>query len=522
MSSFAGQIEARGGLISTNDPGRNGGAGTVYLKRKTDPYGTLIINNGSVRTIGWSTPLTNASPIILQKLIIGDGSQLESQVMLQIAERTVTSGINAMRVMDGSVLGDLTLTGSNQLSLSGRAVFGNLALSNSAVMSLDGAISANSLTMRSNAVVTAPGMVALDVTVSGAIIIDASSRMDAVGKGYEGGSNSNQTGGGPGVGSTAWNGNGGGYGGVGGISLQGTNSGGVYGSFSDPADFGSGGSFGYGYSVSGLGGRGGGLIRVIAQSLQVDGELSANGVAAPPPIPSYFQSDLGGGGGAGGTVNVKCQQLSGTGTIRANGGALLLNGANGGGGGGRVSVEFEDMSSFAGQIEARGGLISTNDPGRNGGAGTVYLKRKADPNGTLIVDNGGARTVGWSTPAQGTLQLQAWQIKGSAQVSAPGFVRVETGDPNYFLDLINKNRLEVGGLWVNGQWIYGDLMNLEAGFEANRPLIRFLTTPNIPYVIDVSTNFSIWTAVATNSSPNGVFELVETNALPQRFFRTRK
>ena len=78
----------------------------------------------------------------------------------------------------------------------------------------------------------------------------------------------------------------------------------VYGDFRDPADPGSGG----GTDGNGtFGGTGGGLVRITAQTVQLDGPLVADG--AP------------GGGGccAGGGIKLIVTTLRGTGSLRATG-----------------------------------------------------------------------------------------------------------------------------------------------------------------------------------------------------------
>ncbi|MBE0542630.1 MAG: hypothetical protein IH623_14820 [Verrucomicrobia bacterium] len=65
-------------------------------------------------------------------------------------------------------------------------------------------------------------------------------------------------------------------------------------------------------------------------------------------------------------------------------------------------------------------------------------------------------------------------------------------------------------------------MSLEAEITGGNPLVRFFTKPDAPYMTEVSTNLSFWTPILTNTTTNGIFELVETNALLQRFFRSRQ
>src|SRR5204862_391598 len=126
--------------------------------------------------------------------------------------------------------------------LSGNVSFRNLVVSNASVLSLQGAAFADSITLRSNAVLTVPALVALDLTVSN-MVIDASSRVDLMGKGYAGGTGGSGDGQGPGGGRRTIRdfGGGGSYGGLGGGSVSEGLARAVYGVFTNPMDFGSGG-----------------------------------------------------------------------------------------------------------------------------------------------------------------------------------------------------------------------------------------------------------------------------------------
>jgi hypothetical protein len=514
MSPFTGQIEAKGGIVTTNSYGLNvnGGAGTVYLKKNSDGYGTLIVDNGGTLTTGWSTPVTNTSPIMLQKFSVGGGARVDSTVALQVSGNTMNAGTNTLRVVNGSALGDLTLSSSNQLTLSGSVSFKNLVVSNAAVLSLEGVAVANTLTLRSNAVVTVPVLVGLDLTVSN-MVVDASSRVDAGGKGYAGGTYAS-LGQGPGGGvSDGYYGAGGGYGGTGG-NAAGTN-GWVYGSVANPVDFGSGGGGGYGVK----GASGGGLIRLSAQSLRVDGEFSASGQPGEN-YGNYF-----GGGGSGGSVNITCHELSGSGRIRANGNVILSNGSNSGGGGGRVAMMFDEMNPFTGQIEAKGGIITTNGccVALNGGAGTVYLKRNSDTYGTLIVDNGGTPTSGWSTPLSdlGVLHLNRFTVSGNARFSTPSGFRVLTGNPTNYSGLIASNLLQVGSLVVSNTWVFGDVIDLSASRSNGVVLVSVICRPQKTYLLLATTDFVNWITVATNTPTGSSFSFLDTQSsqFSKRFFR---
>lgn len=166
------------------------------------------------------------------------------------------------------------------------------------------------------------------------------------------------------------------YGGLG-ARIEGTpNS--IYGSLTDPAALGSGGSRGY---YGEVGGDGGGWIAIEAGTMLVEGLISANG-------------GTGGGNhagcGSGGTINLVVGTLSGSGLIRANGGAYQL-----GGGGGRIAIDYDTLNLDASRIEALGGAGSQLS--YTGGNGTVFLKGPGQTYGDLVIDG-----YDWSTPSDST------------------------------------------------------------------------------------------------------------------------
>ena len=101
----------------------------------------------------------------------------------------------------------------------------------------------------------------LDLTISGALVIDAASRIDVSGMGFASGSAEAPTGN-PTLGA------GGSYGGLG-ANVNGTANL-AYGDYRNPNEFGTGNSGDVGVS-------GGGLARITASSAQIDGGILANG-----------------------------------------------------------------------------------------------------------------------------------------------------------------------------------------------------------------------------------------------------
>ena len=235
----------------------------------------------------------------------------------------------------------------------------NIILSN-CILTVVGPHEFNSLDIISNATVTCPAASTgqtnnrIDLTISGSVVVDTTSRISADGLGYS-------AGGGAGSGIRESWAAGGGYGGLGGTINA--NGGGVYGSLAQPTDLGSGGSD--------AGSSGGGAIELaVGGSLLVNGLISADGVTG------------GYSGGSGGSIWLQSSTLSGSGTIQANG----AYGNNNGGGGGRIAIDSQAINNFAGSLTAFGGTASA---GSDGGAGTIYLQTASNPTASVIVDNDG-------------------------------------------------------------------------------------------------------------------------------------
>ena len=218
---------------------------------------------------------------------------------------------------------------------------------------------------------------------------------------------------GPGAGgSTAYmTGGGGGYGGNGGRGGRGDGGyinplapGGVsYGSITQPLDLGSGDGGGS------YAGRGGGAIRlIVAGTLTVDGELTADGAAAT------CCSGYGNGGGSGGSVYITAGTVAGVGVISANGGAGYNDLGHdfdygGGGAGGRIAIYY-DADTFSGTMAARGAW----GYGR-GGAGTIFTKSSSQAGGDLLLENGGSPDA--ATPLLGVPVLDSLTLTSLGHAS---------------------------------------------------------------------------------------------------------
>lgn len=263
----------------------------------------------------------------------------------------------------------------------------------------------------------------LNLTVTGDMLVDASSRMDVNGRGY---ACINGVSYGPGAGTgtrSDYGGGGGGgaFGGNGGAPESPYAGGHAYGSPSAPTQHGSAGGAGY----AGQGGAGGGWIRlVVGGTLQLDGQISADGSSGAAH--SWGAS----GGGSGGGVWLTANQFAGAGQITANGGLGYVVGEedSGGGAGGRIAVHCQN-SAFTGTMGARG-AAGGSIPARSGGAGSVFFKPNAADRGQLMIDNGGLEGVvtPWIQPAElGTLIVSnraTVEVLGGATLLVPDWIVV--------------------------------------------------------------------------------------------------
>ena len=327
-----------------------------------------------------------------------------------------SGGAGTVYTQTGSQTGHLLVDNANVLRgaatpISSPVSFG-ITLANGAIAYPTSALEIASLTIRPNSkLVPLPTQSRIDLTVQNGVIIEATGRMDASGSGYGPGI-------GPGAGDSA-TGGGGGHGGEGGRASSLTVGGGAYDSFLTPAEPGSGG----GNAYASLGGAGGGIIRmIVGGTLQVDGQLAANGanaVAGPS-----------GGGGGGGGLHLTVAALSGSGTITADGGSSVGQGYGygGGGAGGRIAI-YANTRTFSGNLSAFPGTGQAQP----GGAGTIYLKLNTQEIGDLRVDAN--NIVGAFTPltspeacrvvianrartyAQAALTLQSLHLTGNSQLS---------------------------------------------------------------------------------------------------------
>jgi hypothetical protein len=340
------------GIISANgDPGAGysgaGSGGSIYVTAGTlTGAGKLTANGGS--RVG----MLNAGGA-------GGGGRIAVYFGLNNSfAGFTTSTVNAGRadLPPGTIGFFGTATGQRQLY-----VFENFIFPKDSILSFDAVIVTNaaSLTLGGGSTLSVAGNLnvsgdstllcqakntgdhvngqwaGVGVTITaGSVTVDTASKISADAQGYQGGSNG-AAGSGPGGGSghVPYDGAGAGYGGPGGTQNDAV-PGQPYGSVTRPTDLGSGGG---GAGGAELGGSGGGAVRLlVAQTLALDGTISANGA----PGAGYS------GAGSGGSIYVTAGALTGAGKLTANGGSRtgMVN-AGGSAGGGRITVYLSDLSS---------------------------------------------------------------------------------------------------------------------------------------------------------------------------------
>lgn len=249
------------------------------------------------------------------------------------------------------VQADVTFTTPTTIIETNTAYENKSLLINGTTVTIDGLHHFKAIHLINGAVLTHTANTAtathnLDLTVNEQVIVSSTSRVAVSCKGYLPG----RTVGNTTVGGAAA---GGSYGGLGGVvpSRGPTNA--VYGDYADPSDMGDGGA----------NASGGGLVRVVAGTQALDGQLLADGDVG---------SGTGGAGGAGGGGYVDAATL--TGSIRAAGG-------NAGGGNGGVGGGGFDLA----RATAPGGTAPAAPLA--GGAGPVYLRDTDEAAGTVVIDN---------------------------------------------------------------------------------------------------------------------------------------
>ena len=356
----------------------SGAGGTVYLQGPGRESGELIVDNNNLTAVATTIAPVAGGQLFLTNLSVRRGR-------FNVDDRVNLSGT-------------LTVSSSGELTLKDSVIASTVSITgNSAVLPV---------------VSTAAAFFKVNLTTT-TLNVDTTSRIDVAGRGFLGGRQAGNPFGTRGMtlgfqaGSSGASG--GGYGGLGGSSSNG-----VYGDFRNPNDAGSGG----GSDIAAVGGNGGGLIRIVAQTINLDGLILANGAGG---------GTADAGGGSGGGIRIDVGTLAGTGQIRANGqdGKPRVNIGGGGGGGGRVAIYYQTITGFdLTRISAFGGLGNGGLP--NGAAGTVYLQGPAREAGELIIDNNNLNVSSLATPipnpSSGSIALTHMRVRRQAHVRLDSFL----------------------------------------------------------------------------------------------------
>ncbi|MBI2630839.1 DUF5011 domain-containing protein [Candidatus Nomurabacteria bacterium] len=296
-SSFTGDTEAKGGCGSYNSYtpvcGENGTVG--FFDELADNF---------YAESSWKF-MKEDGPFSFDKIFISNGAKVSGEEDVNIsADEILIDESSSFTLADGLILNVpvINIDGESTLALSGEET-----------------INAENLALKGNSTITIIPEKILYLDISN-ITIESGSSISANGKGYVDG---------PGAPSSEFAGAS--YGGKGAGAIPGP----VYGSETEPVDFGSGGTNYY---------HGGGAIRLKVDGIFVnDGIISTSGEATS----------------SGGSIYVTANNLQGSGTFSANGGGNHFGSmVYGAGGGGRVAIYYK-VSPFSGETLASGANAGT-------------------------------------------------------------------------------------------------------------------------------------------------------------------
>jgi len=342
--SGVGVISADGGIGYTTFTGAGGGGRVAVYFDVLDGF-----DLGGVTSSGGATGK--------------DGQAAAGTVYVE------TDGVGELRIAGGGdvVFTPIGIAGDSGVEVDRLVVSGayavphhNMPINTGDVEIIDGALLSHRYTTTGNDY-------RLDLAVTGALLIDATSSIDVSGRGYTG----NYTLGNTTIGAATGE-SGGSYGGLGADDAGQANA--IYGDATFPDEPGSGGS-----GARDSGGSGGGIVHISSGAVAVDGVIRADG--APGTYTNYRR----GGGGSGGAAYLDVGVLSGSGAISADGG--VGNGTlTGAGGGGRVAVYYSNtMTLDPGSVTAVGGATGSS-PGQ---AGTVHIEQVPENSRPPIVLSAG-------------------------------------------------------------------------------------------------------------------------------------
>jgi RHS repeat-associated protein len=336
---------------------RHGSPGTVYLKPQSGAGALRIDSHGT--TVGSWTPLGASSD-----------AQFEVDQLVVSGAGVVVAPEHEMPIKVGHV------------SLLQGATLTHLAATDSLTYSLR-------------------------MTVAGTLFVDSASKIDVTGKGYLAGRTLGNVTNGAAYATDWMYSPGGSYGGLGGRSSGATCA--VYGDYRNPNELGSG---------SANWGAGGGLVRITAQGIILDGAIMAEG--------GTYGGQYGSSAGSGGGIRIDTATLAGAGTLSANGGEGRRDWPwGGGGGGGRVAVYYETNDTgkpfdLENRILAHGGNGASPETSP-GSVGTIYLKQHGQE-ATLLIASHGATIGSWTPlglPTEREFVAERLTVSGSGVVVAP-------------------------------------------------------------------------------------------------------
>ena len=409
-SSFTGVLEARGGglLPSLDRRESQGGAGSIFVLKLPSTVGAITFDNSGRDALDGTSPLeqSGAAEAEFDRLSIRGKARVIAtlpvrvlQGDLSLATRWSLAGsLKAPRLDLPAGLSVELSAGRSEVDDLRAPIPTALALTDFVFVTRQPLTFGAATLVRSTLTVPAPtfnSFFPLELSITGTLSVDAQSRLDLLGKGYVGGrQGGNVSHRGRTVGfviftsSDRVGGSHGGLGGHHGSGALGSNIQAVYDSYQDPRFPGSGGS---GAVADGFGTNGGGVVRIAANEIVLDGRIDASAHGYEPGLGLETA-----GTGAGGGVLLDCDTLRGAGEISADGGRSFFDGTagNGAGGGGRVAIHARDLTLFdLNRAHARGGILTPAAPAAEsiptGGAGTVFVKRDSQSWGDLILDNGG-------------------------------------------------------------------------------------------------------------------------------------
>jgi uncharacterized repeat protein (TIGR01451 family) len=281
---------------------------------------------------------------------------------------------------------------------------------------------------------------ALRLTIAETLFIDADSSINVSNRGYLTGHTVGNTT----VGAATLH-SGGSYGGLGFDDPDGAPNW-TYGDYLNPNELGSGGGESWNQ-----GGRGGGLVRLSADSAQIDGAILAGGGNGY----SYGNT-----AGSGGGIRLDVGELSGEGLIAADGGDGY--GSGGSGGGGRIAVYYDTNDDF--ELEENITAHAGNGGSGTAAVGTVYLKDNGGE-GVLRIDSHDATTSMWTPLGQtseSAFVVDRLVIAGAGVVAAPAQqMHIEAGNVDLIEGGILTHRYTTADTTYSLQLLVADTLTID-------------------------------------------------------------